>query len=319
MFQQYFTNDSPSALLTQKGVLAVISFEHACAASPEQGVVPVGFESLSGQAYEVIRYGDCAVERGANQNCHWSIADDLIFVSTWLSPAQCLDIQTSSYNAYLNIYDTLEKHGFPNVFRIWNFLPNINAGEGDDEVYKKFCVGRGDAFDHLGVSENDFPATSCLGNHSDGAVIYLLANKEKKALHYENPKQESAYRYPREYGPTSPSFARATSIDLYQQKNIFISGTASILGHETRAPENIQQQLSITLDNVQTLLAHIDDGAESLLALRVYLRDKVHYDQARAFLDEKLPGIEINYLLADICRSNLLLEMEAASKADKFD
>ncbi len=319
MFQQYFSNDSSSQLLKKPGVLAVISFEQRCEAPLELGVVPVGFHSLSGLNTEVLSYGSSTVERGEYQSCQWSIADDVMFVSTWITADQCVDIEAATFDAYISLYRTLEAKGFAHVFRIWNFIPNINSGDGDCEEYKKFCVGRANAFAELDIPESDFPAASGLGHHSKGAVVYLLASRIKEGCHFENPKQQSAYHYPREYGPKSPSFARATSIGLNGSDDIFISGTASILGHQTKAPEDLEQQLSITVDNIQALLAHVDNGAGPLNAIRVYLRHKKDYEQARDHLSKVLPLESINYLWADICRANLLVEIEAASKGTKLD
>src|SRR5690606_4762058 len=106
-------------------------------------------------------------------------------------------------------------------------------------------------------------------------TIYLLAHKQP-GHHHENNRQQPAYRYPRQYGPCSPSFARATSLSLQHRPHLFISGTASILGHETRAAGNLQEQIAVTLDNLNYLrdnfAAELHGTTSPLSALRVYLR-----------------------------------------------
>jgi chorismate lyase/3-hydroxybenzoate synthase len=196
-------------------------------------------------------------------------------------------------------------------------MPKINLGEGDQEEYKKFCSGRLRAFSQLDLSQQQFPAASALGiHHSDnaaqGAVIYLLATRTP-GQHHENPRQQPAYQYPRQYGPSSPSFARATSLPLQSQCPIFISGTASIIGHDTKACGNLQEQLEITLDNIRFLLASIDPQASAPSAIRVYLRHAEDLLATQTYLYQQFAPADINIVHADICRANLLVEIECVA------
>src|SRR5690606_26081424 len=111
----------------------------------------------------------------------------------------------------------------------------------------------------------------------------------------------------------SPSFARATSLTLGGHRQLFVSGTASILGHDTKAAGNLQQQLEITLDNIRHLTATSGLNADPLGAIRVYLRNADDYAAARAYLATHFPLESVNFLHADICRDNLLVEIEAAT------
>jgi chorismate lyase/3-hydroxybenzoate synthase len=141
--------------------------------------------------------------------------------------------------------------------------------------------------------------------------------RRRPGIHVENPNQQSAYAYPRIYGPKSPSFARATACpDLGLT---FISGTASITGHATRHHDDVVAQLGLTLDNIETLVAHI--GAKEQLSLgrpllKVYIRQPEDYPLIRQQLEARLPLAECIYLQADICRADLLLEIEAVYRHD---
>lgn len=313
MLRQRYLTEISENLLSEPGVLAVVPFGLKCTSASELGSVPIGLGSLDTHTHELIEYGNYVAERGSENGCEWSAIDDVICVSTWISEQDCEDIERGAFDAYLNLFAVLKTKGYEHPFRIWNFIPNINVGEGDAEEYKKFCVGRLRAFEQLKVDDLQFPAASALGHHSSGAVIYLLASK-KPGLHHENPRQERAYRYPREYGPSSPSFSRATSISFNGVKQVFVSGTASIVGHETCSVGSLGEQLAITLDNIELLLNSITaEQASSLSAVRVYLRYPEHAAEAQAYLAQRLPGVESVLLLADICRANLLVEIEAAS------
>jgi chorismate lyase / 3-hydroxybenzoate synthase len=328
MLRQYYLDStplaadataSPATLINKRGVLALIAFDAPCLAPAEPGIIPIGTPSLCGKAYEVIEYGDKPAERGSTDDCQWSKIDDVFCAATWISPAACADIETATETAYTRLFGLINSAGFPYPFRIWNFMPKINLGEGDQEEYKKFCVGRLRAFSQLDLDQQQFPAASALGiHHSDnaaqGAVIYLLATRTP-GQHHENPRQQPAYQYPRQYGPSSPSFARATSLPLQLQHPIFISGTASIIGHDTKACGNLQEQLEITLDNIRYLLASIDPQASAPSAIRVYLRHAEDLLATQTYLYQQFSPADINIVHADICRANLLVEIECVANA----
>src|SRR5256885_12213548 len=46
--------------------------------------------------------------------------------------------------AYDEILRTTRERGYPHLIRVWNYLRDINAGEGEAERYKRFCAGRHD-------------------------------------------------------------------------------------------------------------------------------------------------------------------------------
>lgn len=315
LYQSYLhldSNTDPQAALTQPGVLALVRFDGSCLASSTPGIIPIGLSSLSDQPLEVIRYGEQVAERGSAHDCQWSQIEDLLCVATWISPAACAHIEEATDDAYRRLFTVMQSAGFHHPFRIWNFIPRINSGLGDREEYKKFCVGRQRAFDRLKLEHRQYPAASALGHHGEGAVIYLLAHRQP-GQHHENTRQEPAYRYPRQYGPCSPSFARATSLTLKDHRQLFVSGTASILGHDTKAAGDLKQQLEITLDNIRHLVESTDHTAATLGAIRVYLRNAEDYPAARDYLAERFPPESVNFLHADICRDNLLVEIEAAT------
>lgn len=297
-------------LLAQPGVLALVSFGDSCTALAQPGIIPLGMPSLCDKPWEVIRYGDSIAERGTDEHCQWSLIEDVLCVATWIAPEDCNDIEAATEVAYGRLFRVIQAKGFPYPFRIWNFMPDINNGDGDREEYKKFCVGRQRAFDDYHVAPQEYPAASALGHHTKGAVIYLLAGRNS-GVHHENPRQQPAYQYPREYGPTSPSFARATSLALRSREQVFISGTASIIGHNTQAVGDLEQQLTITLDNIQHLLMSVGQGDSELSGVRVYLRHPQDLAVARDFFAARLPALVVNFIYADICRSQLLVEVEA--------
>ncbi len=241
--------------------------------------------------------------------------DHLLFGFTQANITPTTDSQISQ-ELYQQLFQ-ITKGTF--LYRAWNYLPELNSGEGDSECYKQFCEGRSHAF-HETFGENEFtymPAGTCVGIGGDEIVVCFLAGSQSPD-HHENPNQVPAYRYPRQYGPKAPSFARATSVHLNNEHYRFISGTAAVLGHESQGINNLQQQLEITCNNLeliskQTLNGQTDtDDLKSKRSGKVYLRKAKDFEETRSYLEKRFPesAPSFIYLESDICRKELLAEIE---------
>ncbi|MBM3854705.1 MAG: hypothetical protein FJ399_16390 [Verrucomicrobia bacterium] len=205
--------------------------------------------------------------------------------------------------------------------RIWNTVPAINeCTESGVENYHVFCRGRSLAFEReLGMGFKSFvPSASAVGSRTEELRVVFAAT-EAAMRHIENPLQVPAYDYPREYGSRAPSFARATVVTEGERLTVFISGTAAIRGHETFAPGDTRRQLECTLGNLRELsLAcglgpQFDAGPETTRHFRVYLRHAGDQPWVAMILEERLfaVGDRVTFLLADICRAQLNVEIEA--------
>jgi chorismate lyase/3-hydroxybenzoate synthase len=206
------------------------------------------------------------------------------------------------------------------LYRIWNYVPEINAHTAGLEHYRGFCQGRSLAFESaLGAGfQPRLPAASAVGRN--GTLIdVIFAAGETTPAHHENPEQVPAYHYPIEHGPRAPSFARATVVREGGQTWTFISGTSAIKGHQTIAPGRLEAQLECTLDNLR-LISRKSGLGDNLGAdratqrqFKVYLRHAADYPAAREILDRSLvvSGDAVTYLNADICRAALNVEIEA--------
>jgi chorismate lyase/3-hydroxybenzoate synthase len=147
-------------------------------------------------------------------------------------------------------------------------------------------------------------------------VIYALASRAPGTPR-ENPRQISAYHYPPQYGPRSPAFARATLAP--GRERLYISGTASIVGHASQHERDARAQLDETLANLEALIGATDaaegtafGGLSSLSHAKVYLRDPSFYLWVRDVLAARLSrDCQTLYLAGEICRGELLLEIEA--------
>jgi chorismate lyase/3-hydroxybenzoate synthase len=228
-------------------------------------------------------------------------------------------LEGATFDAYDRLLVAARRAGYPYLLRVWNFVPGINDGPGDFERYKLFCKGRSNAFvTHAGDAfPQILPAASAVGCTGNALLIHALAAKQP-GLPVENPRQVSAYRYPERYGPRSPTFARGMKAPPPWRGALFVSGTASITGHESLHPGDPAAQAGETLTNIDAVLdaaGIAGKGAplgERIDALRVYVRHRRHLPALREALDRRLGrAVPTVWLQAEICRAELLVEIEA--------
>ena len=220
--------------------------------------------------------------------------------------------------AYRELFAALSALAVPHPLRIWNVLPEINGQTRDGERYWHFNGARQEAF--IGVRRDiagQVPAASALGSpQASPLTVYCIASA-RAPIALENPRQCSAWEYPAQYGPQSPTFARAC-IENGPAQTLFVSGTASIVGFETAHAGDVRAQTRETLRNIGAVLAAANArlGAERyalpLLSYKVYVRRPEDFPPIEQELRRAVgPSAQALYLKADICRRDLLVEIEA--------
>jgi chorismate lyase/3-hydroxybenzoate synthase len=234
------------------------------------------------------------------------------------------DVENATIHIYAGI---LRASKGLSLHRIWNCVPHINASApGGIENYHAFCRGRSLAFEAaLGSGfPARLPAASAVGTAGDELTVAFLAGTEVPR-HFENPAQVPAYEYPPEHGPRPPSFARATAVGAGAGLCVFVSGTSSIVGHQTVAPNDTLAQLECTLENLGLISAAsglgkrlgADEGCRR--HFKVYLRNAGDMPAVAARVKGALlsPGDSVSYLRADICRAALNVEIEVAVRGSE--
>ena len=242
--------------------------------------------------------------------------DEVLFGCIEVERETSLD--AAAYRAYALAFDFIDSRGYPHLLRAWNYFPGINSDADGLERYQRFCRGRHEAFvAKERLIANDAPAACALGSRSGPLIVYFLASRQA-GRRVENPRQVSAYHYPAQYGPRSPTFSRAMLTSTRQDGLLFISGTAGIVGHETRHIGNAAEQARETVANLLAVIeearsAGLRYGASGgALMARAYLRRPEFLPVVRDALAQAFgAGTHVDYLQADICRADLLLEVEA--------
>lgn len=243
--------------------------------------------------------------------------EDVFFGSMSVRLDGAESLNAAAQRAFTIIFDFLQRSEYPNLIRVWNYFPWINAVEDGLERYRSFSVGRHEAFMRCERNVEDSPAACALGSYGGPLVIYFLASRFP-GMQIENPRQISAYSYPQQYGPRSPTFSRATLAYKDDPRILFISGTASIIGHETVHPDSVSMQTRETLANIRVVIdqavlkgfPQVDFAND--MALKVYVRHARDIPAVMEIVREEYKYTsEVIVLQADICRTDLLVEIEA--------
>jgi chorismate lyase/3-hydroxybenzoate synthase len=181
-------------------------------------------------------------------------------------------------------------------------------------------MGRAETFHQTGIRDENAPTGTAIGSRSGSGltIVALASNQDFNPV--ENPRQVSAFRYPREYGPRSPKFSRGGFVSAELHTLFLISGTAAVVGHKSNFPYNTSLQLDETFKNLAHLCEEISNltPAKPIFALddksvlRVYLKNPDDYDLASKKLEKVLKRGTHNviFLHGTICRKELTVEID---------
>jgi chorismate lyase/3-hydroxybenzoate synthase len=306
-------------LESPKDVLAVFEFGRSPLDSTDSRHVPVALPQLDDSP--MVEVWQCAgpIKTGRWDALRFSQGEQLTMGHIALDLSKNGNMRAASHKAYdmLQSYLQQSPHQWP--LKIWNYIPGINSGSEDEELYRQFCQGRADAVSIDPGDRPPLPAATAIGSPADERAlqVYFLA-AALPGLDVENPRQVSAWRYPRQYGPKSPLFSRGTILRLNGTHQFLISGTASVVGHQTHHENQVANQLSESLRNIHSLLEEghkLMGRARAALdsdgTLKVYVRNAENFELIKETLEKEAPAdIPRIYLQGDICRENLLTEID---------
>ena len=228
-------------------------------------------------------------------------------------------IEKQSAYVFLQIDSILKKEKFPinSIIRQWNYIERITDFDGANQHYQSFNNARADFY---GKTEwiKGYPAATGIGANLGGVLIDLdavvLTSDDAIITPINNHLQIAAHAYSERVlenaasQKKTPKFERAKSLSFNGQRFIYVSGTAAIRGEESLKNVGVAEQLRITMENIGELMI----GAK-LLLLRVYLKNKSDFEESRDLLEAMHLNIPVSYVWADICRNELLIEIEGVA------
>lgn len=303
--------------------LAIIRFGGNTPVPDDPRAVLIHLDATEEPSPYEIWTSDLPVRTGAAEGIRY--AEDGLMLFGWLSfdETHLADLEETTRRAHTAILRLLHRLDFPHWLRAWTYLSAINDGAGDRERYRRFVVGRHRALARTPGFERLLPASTVVGTrrmrNSTGLTLCLLASRVP-GIQIENPRQVSAFDYPRIYGPKSPSFSRAVLQHWRDRSILYVSGTASIVGHATTHADDPVAQLEEAFRNIDALLDHASRQQFSvphpdrfqLLTSKLFVRDRQVLRAVdrrwRSSFADRAPTI---VLVADLCRRDLLVEVEA--------
>ncbi|HLS05132.1 MAG TPA: hypothetical protein VK036_02415 [Wenzhouxiangella sp.] len=282
-----------------------------------------GLQWLGGDLRAEYWQGENPASGGDDEGVSWSRSGDLLFLGLALPDSAGSDPCATAQSIYERLLAAAARAGCPALLRAWNYMPAITHGSGDSERYRRFCQGRAAALDAAGYGDDALCAATAIGGSEPLMRVYLLC-APKPGINIENPRQVSAFHYPREYGPRSPAFARATVVGGQQGSLLLlISGTASVVGHQSVHEGDVAAQLEEVIRNVEHLAETAAEkvgrpalaGFSESTLMRVYVRHSRDWPMVEKRLRQRWPGVRLAGLKGDVCRSELLVELEAVTAA----
>jgi hypothetical protein len=268
-------------------------------------------------------------------------AEELVLATVVVHDAVSLsaaDFRAATGAAYQELLDAVGPNSSP--VRLWNYIPGILAPLGSHpHRYMAFNAGRHDAYERRYGSRQSFPemlATATgIGHEGTDLVIHAIA-AACPGIALENPRQVPAYLYSRRYGPLPPCFARATLLARPGQDTrywVLVGGTSSVFGEDSAHHGDLASQARETLHNLEALLGRSleigaqiaraapprsQEGSASLARfrqVRVYFPSRVDRAEVAAMVEPRFPQLDsLDYVVADLCRPELLIEIEGLAE-----
>ncbi|MGL6226226.1 MAG: hypothetical protein ACRC10_06330 [Thermoguttaceae bacterium] len=288
------------------------------------------------ELFEITRFNEQSVQLETN-NAKWLFVGGIIPAETPLG----------SYDRSRNAFDRLEKvltqrdFRVEQLLRVWLYQGHLVEREKDTQRYKELNRARTDFFagrsfisdllpkDYRGGTV--YPASTGIGGDdfdlAIGGIAFLSKIAGTVAVPLENPRQTSAFDYAAVYSPQSPKFSRAMCLAHNQTARIYVSGTAGITDSESRYENDPMMQTELTLDNIAALISGenlkqhgilgFDADLSDLELARVYVKRWSDFPVIQAVCEKRCPNTPILYTIADVCRDELLVEIEGLVSAQK--
>lgn len=307
------------------------------AQSPENGSLAVEFICITG-----LKPGELFHRQ--NDEASWLVfqRDDMkMLIAVGMSePNESNNILNQSNTAFKQLQNILSEENmeFSDIIRQWNYIEKITMSvennHSTSQHYQIFNDVRSKFYQQANFS-NGYPAATGIGMDFGGIIIDIIAAKfgdESSAVAIKSPVQLDAYTYSKEvlsennsmkdFCRTTPKFERAKILMTPENKWIFISGTAAIVGQASIIQRSVEHQTEMTIQNILRLIS-IENLQKhgirtsvkaSINYIRVYVKYRKDIEQVKAICLKYFPEIPISFVVADICRPELLVEIEGQAE-----
>jgi enamine deaminase RidA (YjgF/YER057c/UK114 family) len=289
----------------------------------EAAFVVTGSQNITRKSYNSIPYVVIESESGKEV---WAGG-----VSGYSYPDDTRSAAENAFDLMVKILDK-EQMSLNHVVRQWNYVGEILTVKEEFQNYQIFNEVRSEYY-HRYRDIKGYPAATGVGIKHGGVILDFFALYPHESVIIKplnNPNQVNPYDYGQqvlkgmsdksETGKHPPQFERGLLLANNQAATLFISGTAAIIGQETIGKEDVEKQTIVTIENIKKLadterISQLMTKPvlfnEKYSLLRVYIRRQNDFKLVREICNEHFPQIPAIYLEADICRDDLLVEIEA--------
>lgn len=240
-------------------------------------------------------------------------------------------VRQQSQEVFAKLDNLLTTHGFTvdDIVRQWNYIGSIVSYRDGKQNYQEFNDAR-TCYYAKGVWANGYPAATGIGAEGDCIIVGGIAFKKRKQgdkgiYPIDNPLQVAAHVYSkrvlvdddRNAMKSTPKFERAKLIETADGACCFVSGTAAIRGEESVDAHSARLQTIKTIENIEYLVSKenlVRFGCKPYdlryVKLHVFVKHAQDYEEVRSVVEEAYPHIPVLYSIADVCRGELLVEIE---------
>lgn len=252
-----------------------------------------------------------------------------------LPPDLSASFSAQSDAVFTLIEQILLRENFPinSIIRQWNYIENICVCDGQNQHYQDF----NDSRSHFYAKTDwcyGYPAATGIGTEHGGVMVEFIALYGEGLINValDNPLQTAAHKYsqgvllgaedPCFKQRSTPKFERARILGLPDKQTVYISGTAAIRGETSHIADDITEQTRITMQNIDCLISNenypLDGFFEGYIILRIYVKNRFQMEDARKYMTTHYPDTTKIYICADICREELLVEIEGIASFSKL-
>jgi enamine deaminase RidA (YjgF/YER057c/UK114 family) len=211
------------------------------------------------------------------------------------------------------LQSVLAEAGFEltDVVRTWFFLENILSWYDDfNRTRTKFYSG-------LNFRTGSWPASTGVGARNPAGAALALAAWAFRPLEGSDGPEEVASPLQCPAPAYGSSFSRAMETSTNGGRRLFISGTASIApGGKTLWVGDMDRQVDLTMNVVEAILHSRGYGFSDIARATAYFRRAVDLAAfVRWQTAHQLTDLPVVAAQCDVCRDDLLFELEAEAEA----
>lgn len=277
------------------------------------GAAEVRIEQFEGVCYGLLGSGE----------------EQMIFVEGIVSSDFGAGVAEQSREIFEKLEKILAKYDYlvDDIVRQWNYIGNIVNYRHGKQNYQEFNDAR-TIYYNKGVWSNGYPAATGIGASFEGVVVGCIAfkNRHRKAVYpIDNPLQVAAHIYSKDVlidnaanaVKSTPKFERAKLIETAQGVCCFVSGTAAIRGEQSVDACSVGEQTIRTIENIECLVSKqnlLRSGCRAYdlkyAKLHIFVKHAEDFESVRTEVSKAYPQVAVTYSVADVCRSELLVEIE---------